>query len=118
MPLTQLSKRKEMRERRFSKYFKGDVHGFIFYIATLKNASALLFKSHCFKGRTSQQLQLQLALDSLRLGDPWNGVELATRRNSRERKGKEAVMMLSLPIEAGSKSSFLVCLGMGRVYSP
>lgn len=88
-----------MKER-FTEYFKGDVRGFIFYISTLKNASALLLKPHCFKGKTSQQPQLQLALDSLRLGDGWNGVELVTRRNSGGRKGKEAAMMLSLPTEA------------------
>lgn len=62
----------------------------------------MLLKPYCFKGRTRQQLQLQLALDFLRLGDAWNGVELATGRNSEERKGKEAIMMLSLPTEAGS----------------
>lgn len=80
-----MSERKEMREE-IQKVFKGDVHGFIFYSSTFKNASALLLKPSCFKGRTRQQLQLQLALDFLRLGDVWNGVELATRRNSEERK--------------------------------
>ena len=42
-------------------------------------------------------------------------MELATRRNSGERKGKEALMMLSLPTEAGSNSSqFSLLFGNGQ----
>lgn len=55
------------RDKLSIKYFKGDIHGFIFKISTFKNASALLVigkDKGLSLGKTSQHL---LALAGFRL---------------------------------------------------
>lgn len=66
--------------KKFIKYFKGDGHGVILSISAFKKTSGLLLKLHCLKGRTSQQLQPQLASDRLRLGDAQNGCEVGNQK--------------------------------------